>query len=390
LVEGLGLLGIRLFIIFGYNIHGKMKPLFLLLLSFPIFLHATDKPKNKIGDKHLNGKIKSVKKVHALISSTKSGEFKVKFTMDRMAYWNNSAGDDTLMKLTNYKFNGDSSREVIISKYDAKDSLIEVIQYDPSNRSKIYETAETKMYKYDSMTGFRIEEDVYRTKGALLYINRFKYDKWGNLSEINEYTAEGIMESTMGYKYDSIGHLLEKSNRYHNIKSSDSYIDKYTYDNNGNKVAYKCFDSNSILKWETTYKYDEKRNIIEEETFTYEQRGGTDQTSDYKNVYKYDSTGMIEKVHLDKFNTALVTYTYKRKYDNRHLIQDDEYKDGTLSRHYAYDVHGNQLESDEYYNGTLYKQYKREYTYDEYDNIIKQITFEDGEPLSMEVWTIEY
>jgi YD repeat-containing protein len=107
--------------------------------------------------------------------------------------------------------------------------------------------------------------------------------------------------STLNYNLN--GNLIE------NINSDGKKIESYTYDNSGNRVQSKVFNTKDYTNQESFYLYDVKGNMIENKMLTIKR-----DTPVTKKIYKYD----------DKNNLKEMDLYSKNKYMNKWLFKYDE------------------------------------------------------------------
>lgn len=286
-------------------------------------------------------------------------------------YKNNDREIDEYYTSTEYNYDEKGNKSNIKSrlritkqKLDLTGNLIEQID-------SIQGTVSTFKFKYDNMnrriqTEFYygsvinyIETTNYNSKGERVVTKDYlqksentsylpgqnrnikKYDNNGNiLSEISSYEINGLLTTTSTsyeYRFNKQDKLIEvitkKDSKEPN--SSSTTVDKstYKYDNKGNiiQTSRQQAGPNSTL---TTikYKYDTKNNMIENvtykdtfsnypesiKTYIYHEDGKTikeesEKTSRYNSVLKYDTRGLkIEAIHIDYYDSCSKTiYSYE-------------------------------------------------------------------------------
>lgn len=133
-----------------------------------------------------------------------------------------------------------------------------------------------------------------------------KYDKMGNLIEIDWLKEDGTLDGKTILKYDEMGNNIE----YYNYRSDGS------------------------LREKQTYKYDEKGNKIEDTDAYFSESKTPDTTGfDSKYTYKYDEKGnMIEKISYCSSGNicSLTSYKYDEYDRTGNWIKKAEFKDGKL------------------------------------------------------------
>jgi hypothetical protein len=160
------------------------------------------------------------------------------------------------------------------------------------------------------------------------------------------------------YEYDQRGNIIEINSHVLECFGDDQMKFSYIYDSSGNKIEENFYASGS-LQAKYYFKYDSKRNIIEQKDSS---DGGI---LVHKYNYRYDSTGKIieENILHDK-------YPFKNtfKYDNK----------------------GNKIEIYDYNSDGSFKKYSFKYEYDKNDNWIYSIGFDNEIPDFITERQIEY
>lgn len=137
-------------------------------------------------------------------------------------------------------------------KYDAKGLLVEHICLDYESGEDPYKTS----YKYDDK-GRKIEECEYdkNENGTLNLVCKitYSYGANGKLAEEKRLLADGTVASSVVYKYNSDGKLVEKIDGEINERTT------YSYDSKGNVIeelsyAGNSTTPNSITKYTIVYR----------------------------------------------------------------------------------------------------------------------------------------
>ena len=186
-------------------------------------------------------------------------------------------------------------------------------------------------YKYDT-NGNLIEtleksNDTDNRKSESKSIS--EYDDIGNEIKSKSYNSNGDLDRVEKYKYDDIGNEIE-SKSFDSDNNLDEII-KYEYDFNGNLVESKSYNSDGDLNSVSKYKYDSNGKEIESKS--YDENGSL-----FWGENKiYDSFGnIIEWIHGDEID--LFTRE-KFEYKNNCLIrtkifgheQKDIFEDETVN-----------------------------------------------------------
>ena len=213
-------------------------------------------------------------------------------------------------------------------KFDEKGNMIEEIT------SKAYGNLNSKFtYKYD-VKGNEIEVNTYVTDGtnkarACENINWRMKEKLGdnrfinNLAYCSYIDVKNFIKFKYSYKYDEKGNMIEQNS--YNDDGSLCFKTKSKYDEKGNKIELIIYYTDGSLCCETTYKYDEKGNKIEQIIYYHENGNQSIETT-----YEYDEKGnMIEKYSYP----SKMTYEYD---EGGNVIEEDSYEYGDLSRKCTY------------------------------------------------------
>jgi len=218
-----------------------------------------------------------------------------------------------------------------------------------------------------------------------LGVTKILFDKNGNKTEWNNNRKipTGIMSDKSIYIYD--GDKLIKEEYY----DSDNKKVLYTYEYN--KEGYKSKKIKIMDNGETIdkviYEYNSKGKLIKE----------TEDMSDLSpdlmvSTYKYDEKGnLIEYSSFSDYSEAFIKYKYNDKNQlievKKPLIEEGEY-----TEYLIYDNNDNLLEK-RYTNTGYYEDWKEaheRYELDKQGNWIKKIKYEDNRPKEITLRTIEY
>lgn len=180
----------------------------------------------------------------------------------------------------------------------------------------------------------------------------FKYNKEGKIirkSFFSDFFSES--ETLTSYKYDDRGNLIEeKANK---VTGELLSRDTYTYDDRNNKIEEKIMNSKEKVLWKRVFKYDSKGNNIEKTEYN------SDGELDSKNIYKYD--------------------------DRNNLIEESEYNsDGNLENKnvFKFDIKGNLIEEFTYDSEGM-QENKAILKYDEKNNNVEEKKYYSDNSLKM-------
>ena len=202
--------------------------------------------------------------------------------------------------------------------------------YNDENKkiqAKIYENDQLKYestYEYDD-EGMNIGQ-VYIRYDSLGNIEvkksySHKYDKHGNLSELECYNKEGKLIRKITPEFDENGNLKKTKEVFINEDGSSNRFTIYEYDIKGNnrlkKECYSepCKEPARLIK----YKYDESGKLIEETHYrgpeiVFKENHKEEKDEDLENlIYKYDSLGnWVEKFCVKKINKHPRVFYYSK------------------------------------------------------------------------------
>ncbi len=186
--------------------------------------------------------------------------------------------------------------------------------------------------------------------------------------------------------YDNKRNLIE-SNTYQDDGSlTNKFI--YIYDDKGKLIEMDNYDKEGNLKFKTTYKYDKKGNKNEEYTYT------NDGSLLSKYIFKNDDRGnRIEWCDYDYQGNLNNKATYKYDHKNN-PIEYSRFSDGrnlSLKSTYKFDNNSNLIEELDYNpDGNLDSSKKHIYELDKKGNWIRKITFENDTPTTITEREITY
>ena len=190
----------------------------------------------------------------------------------------------------------------------------------------------------------------------------------GNVKSTNEVSFEAVE------KFEKItkGSRTDKY-RYETFKE---------YDDNGNSIEQKSYNSDGELLFKYIYEHDDNGNSIEQNRYN------SDGELDEKWTSKYDDKGNEIKSNLYNSDGELEDkYTFE--YDYKGNMIEMNWSRGTLT--FEYDDKGN-INEENYYNsdGELEDKKTYEYQFDDNKNWIKKIIVKDDKATFIIEREIEY
>ncbi|MEK1833585.1 RHS repeat domain-containing protein [Priestia megaterium] len=146
-------------------------------------------------------------------------------------------------------------------------------------------------FTYD-VTGKVTSLDIGNTNNDSILSESYKYDENDNRTEITSYKADGSVDGTTSYVYDSLDQLLKET-------LPDGTVKEYGYNGFGNRTSVKVTEpgksavqtnaefniGNELIKFgNDTIKYDENGNRLEDGKYTYTWNAADQLTSITKKV----------------------------------------------------------------------------------------------------------
>ena len=204
------------------------------------------------------------------------------------------------------------------------------------------------IYSYDDVGNLIYEEHWFNGELSRQITKEYNdaeqkiYEEW-------DYVSENGTDIFLYWVYDSYGNLLSKTTYY-----NDQYrgAETYTYDENGRNKTYKrVWDG--YTQCDYTYHYDEEGELVRQESYVQSAIPENNTLYYSETTYKYDEWGNIIEERTTSEGGAVSTIRW------------------------TYDAQGNMLSRD--YGSTL-----DEWTYDQWGNVLSQSHYFMGE-LSWEV-----
>ena len=246
---------------------------------------------------------------------------------------------------TELNLKSDSLKKSYLSLLDGK--LESVIHYGEDE-----EVLSTIFFKYDSKGNLIEKEEIKLGDEKVSRSWKYKYDSKGNKTEEITYWDEKFLSSTK-FKYDSKGNVIEEIIYY-----SDGTIGKKTkhlYNTLGNLIE-TIFSSESEFMGSIKYFYDAHGNLAK----TNELGGSCNGNIETK--IEYNSKGSLKlRISNDDKYGAEIKLTYD---NNGNLIKEswyDENWESNKSIKYKYDSKGNKIEEITYENEKII--YSEKYKY---------------------------
>ena len=198
------------------------------------------------------------------------------------------------------------------------------------------------------------------------YKKEYDYNGDGTVKTERIYFG-GELSITVNYEYDSQKRVIREI-RFTGENPQDSYVTDYTFNAAGLLISVKTSDLNSKkLLSSLEYKYDSAGNMIESTENVYE---GKVSVLYKKITHKYDAQGNCIAEKYSGKDSASFTIEYKYDKDGFIIEENSSSESGDTIYYYTRDKYGNPLTAEMYdvdSSGKKTLVYKQSYTY-EYGN----------------------
>ncbi|MBQ4376568.1 MAG: hypothetical protein II793_02595 [Bacteroidales bacterium] len=108
----------------------------------------------------------------------------------------------------------------------------------------------------------KVEEQSFAPNGMMTEKRVYKYDEYGNNTELEFYNRDGELIQRYLYKYDENGNRIEW--RYYDADEFLVALTTYYYDDHNNLTEVSSFNYDEHLNWKHSYiyEYDEDDNWV--------------------------------------------------------------------------------------------------------------------------------
>ncbi|HEY5535145.1 MAG TPA: hypothetical protein VIL99_09465 [Ignavibacteria bacterium] len=222
---------------------------------------------------------------------------------------------------------------------------------------------------------------VENGKRYILETKRFAFDSNGNVTSVR-FDSPGFFNE-IDYTYDAKGKMTYEK-MYNLGKVIRSY--KYEYNKSGKKIYASSFNLSEDVDMETVYEYDEKGNLLKEETESGKRKFG----------FKYTYDKNSRKTDMVVYNPTQIEKKFYCYYDDKGLLIEEKgvfywagnknAKHNNFSRKsFSYNENSQLKEMDCYITDELYEKYL--YTYKSNGLLSKWEKYNTEEKLS---YVVEY
>jgi hypothetical protein len=224
-------------------------------------------------------------------------------------------------------------------KYDEKSRLLEYVKYR-GNR----EVMEYKMsVKYDGKGNKQLESGF---NGTEAFRNVYKYGDDGKLDEITYFVGNRVDERRVYKQHGSITDITVL-----NASGAQQYKLRDTYDGRGNILKEEQFDNNNNITRKLDYTYDGRGNQTSEEKYMQNKRV-------YRIQRAFDGQGKLIEVYQENNSTPRFLAN-KYKYDGSGRLIEEQYRSDSardFSKNvYRYENNGLRKTVDSYFASYKYQ-----------------------------------
>ena len=229
--------------------------------------------------------------------------------------------------------------------YDARNRLTDTYQYLSQNNWIRNRT------QYNVMDRIIWTRTGDTPSGDGQQITKYTYDRFGNVVTITD--ARGCKEPC---KYDKVGRLQEKTDRYGNRTAYQYYaLERLKKETVQSKTAYGtltsereyAYSKTGQASWESSQENEDGRQTVFLETrYYYDKKGRLIRQEDPGNVvkeYSYDICGNRQSFRLTRKGQAAPDINLYYMYDDLHRLKQvrRDSAAGVIMAEYEYDVKGN-------------------------------------------------
>ena len=200
------------------------------------------------------------------------------------------------------------------------------------------ETSSSITTKSDSEKTLFSKTTTCHSANGTVSVYYYEYDAVGTIKRFCERNEYGVNITTTEYEYDSWKRVTKIT---YNGSSKDSSWTTYKYDDKGNVISSESYYSSGKNKHKSTsytLEYDEKDRLIKKkltygwEEYEYDNSGNLIKETTYESnysirsmrKYEYDKSG--NKIKCSYYTGEKLDCSYKYEYDNsNNLIKETEY-----------------------------------------------------------------
>lgn len=222
-------------------------------------------------------------------------------------------------------------------------------------------------------------EESFESRGGFETV----FNAQGYKMSYTAHESDGKISSKILYKYDDKNNLIEEETYYGDELSSREL---YKYDDKDNLIEKTTLDPEGKLTLRQLYKNNDRGNIIEE------RHHNNEDVLYNKIVFEYDQKNNVtEENHYDADDLHCRKFKYKyddagnRIEEDMHSLLDDTFD---YKNQFKYDAKGNVIERLDLSDKSSLLIY--EYEFDKTGNWIRSTSFKNGAKLSMIEREIKY
>jgi len=303
------------------NFNYKLLSVLILIINWSLIYSQGP----SIEDYNLNGKVKLIRGDSYLAKMTSQGLEKV------TKGWDDAEKNDEIIEFDEYgkvskvSYLGNDSKPKSTDKYiyDGERLVKSITKYQKSkytyNKQGRIATIKVSDRTPDVISSSNIDETDEKVK----FVIKNQYDKTGKIILKTEQNSQQQLVSTTSYKYNDKGQLIKEETDY--IDYKEFYI--FKYDSNGNMINKKWYDSDDgLLENETnTYSGEKLISKVWENYYEGELEG--------KLTFKYEKGNELEIKEFDLIDKTQKNWRYSYEYDSQnnwtkkiaHTYKDEYY-----------------------------------------------------------------
>jgi hypothetical protein len=228
---------------------------------------------------------------------------------------------------------------VIKEKFNENGDLMERLIHDADTNDNIIYGNKTVVLNYNDKRKIK-DINEYSLDGILIGRIIFQYDDKGKLKEEKDYYYDGSKKTKKTYKYDALGNLLGWGTEYF-AQPENLPIETYIFTEED--VKYFAKGNVEEIKYnnnqKTIYKYDSKGNLSEQ--FEITKREYENESDSSASIYP------VKKKIKFFYDTLISTY----KYDDKNNVIEYEVPANKWTYKYYFDENGNWIKRIQFNDG---------------------------------------
>ncbi|MFA7578091.1 MAG: hypothetical protein WC002_08520 [Candidatus Muiribacteriota bacterium] len=195
-------------------------------------------------------------------------------------------------------------------RFDMNGNMVEYSRIDPSDNRFL----EKQTYEYDFRTHNnrgKVAGHDYGTDGKIVSNFEYKHDDKGFITEYKSvFDSSGSLNNRSTYKYNSKKQLIQQLD----YNSGDRLVSTHdlVYDKKGNLILKTRTNVDNVIVQENHYRYDKSGEILEKEA-----EFGLNKRIRFMKEYQYDDKkNVIEYKYYDEYEVHKYTHKIEYEYDD--------------------------------------------------------------------------